>query len=129
MEIPNAFFEGMKLLKVLDFTRMNLPSFPSSLQCLANLRTLCLDRFKLGDIALIVELNQLEILSHMNSDIEQLPRKISQLTQLRLLDLWSNSKLKVIPPDIISSFTRLEDLCNALLNGRWKERVMLAFLS
>ena len=110
VEIPNTFFEGMKQLKVLDFTNMNLPSLPSSLQCLANLRTLCLDHCELGDIAIIAELKQLEILSLINSNIEQLPREIAQLTQLRLLDLEGSSKLKVIPSDVISSLTRLEDL-------------------
>ena len=56
VEIPNTFFEGMKQLKVLDFTQMHLPLLPSSLQCLANLRTLCLDQCELGDIAIIAEL-------------------------------------------------------------------------
>ena len=46
----------------------------------------------------------------MNSNIEQLPREIAHLTQLRLLDLEGSSKLKVIPSDVISSLTRLEDL-------------------
>ena len=110
MEIPNTFFEGMKQLKVLDFTHMHLPLLPSSLQCLANLRTLCLDHCELGDIVIIAELKQLEILSLINSDIERLPREIAQLTQLRLLDLEGSSKLKVIPSDVISSLTRLEDL-------------------
>ena len=120
MEIPNTFFEGMKQLKVLDFTHMNLRWLPSSLQCLENLRTLCLDSCELGDIAIIAELKQLEILSLMKSDIEQLPRKISQLTQLRLLDLWSSSKLKVIPPNVISSFARLEDLCMGNSFTQWE---------
>ena len=110
VEIPNTFFEGMKQLKVLDFTQMHLPLLPSSLQCLGNLRTLCLDQCELGDIAIIAELKQLEILSLMNSNIEQLPREIAHLTQLRLLDLEGSSKLKVIPSDVISSLIRLEDL-------------------
>ena len=101
LKIPNTFFEGMKQLKVLDFTNMHLPSLPSSLHCLANLRTLCLDACKLGDITIIAELKKLEILSLMDSDIEQLPRELSQLTHLRLLDLKGSSKLKVIPPDVI----------------------------
>ncbi|RVW88156.1 Disease resistance protein [Vitis vinifera] len=87
VQIPNTFFEGMKQLKVLDLTRMQLPLLPLSLQCLANLRTLCLDGCKLGDMVIIAELKKLEILSLMDSDMEQLPREIAQLTHLRLLDL------------------------------------------
>ena len=120
MEIPNTFFEGMKQLKVLDFTGMNLPSLPSSLQCLANLRTLCLDHCELGDIAIIAELKQLEILSLIYSNIEQLPREIAQLTQLRQLDLEGSSKLKVIPSDVISSLTRLEDLVMGNSFTQWE---------
>ncbi|KAJ9682458.1 hypothetical protein PVL29_018388 [Vitis rotundifolia] len=120
VKIPNTFFEGMEQLKVLDFSRMRLPSLPSSLQCLANLRTLCLDGCNLGDIVVIAELKKLEILSLFESDIEQLPREIAQLTHLRLLDLNGSSKLKVIPPGVISSLFRLEDLCMENSFTQWE---------
>ncbi|XP_034707052.1 probable disease resistance protein At4g27220 [Vitis riparia] len=120
VQIPNTLFEGMKQLKVLDLTGMQLPSLPLSLQCLANLRTLCLDGCKLGDIVIIAELKKLEILSLLYSDIEQLPREIAQLTHLRLLDLKSSSKLTVIPPDVISSLFRLEDLCMENSFTQWE---------
>ena len=110
VKIPNTYFEGMKQLKVLDLSVLQLTSLPSSLRCLTNLRTLCLDRCKLGDIVIISELKQLEILSLIDSDIEELPREIAQLINLKLLDLKGSSKLKVIPSDVISSLTRLEDL-------------------
>ncbi|RVW60629.1 hypothetical protein CK203_048851 [Vitis vinifera] len=42
--------KGMKQLKVLDFYGIHFPSLPSSLQCLTNLLTLCLNGCKLGDI-------------------------------------------------------------------------------
>ncbi|XP_034706625.1 disease resistance protein At4g27190-like isoform X2 [Vitis riparia] len=120
VKIPNTFFEGMKQLKVLDLTRMQLPSLPLSLQCLANLRTLCLDGCKLGDIVIIAELKKLEILSLMYSDIEKLPREIAQLTHLRLFDLKGSYKLKVIPPDVISSLSQLEDLCMENSFTQWE---------
>ncbi|XP_034707044.1 probable disease resistance protein At4g27220 [Vitis riparia] len=120
VQIPNTLFEGMKQLKVLDLTGMQLPSLPLSLQCLANLRTLCLDGCKLGDIVIIAELKKLEILSLLYSDIKQLPREIAQLTHLRLFDLKGSSKLKVIPPDVISSLFRLEDLCMENSFTQWE---------
>nr|CAN65562.1 hypothetical protein VITISV_009359 [Vitis vinifera] len=120
VKIPHTFFEGMKQLEVLDFSNMQLPSLPLSLQCLANLRTLCLDGCKLGDIVIIAKLKKLEILSLIDSDIEQLPREIAQLTHLRLFDLKDSSKLKVIPPDVISSLFRLEDLCMENSFTQWE---------
>ena len=110
VKIPNTFFEGMKQLKVLDLSGLQLKSIPSSFSCLTNLRTLCLDRCELGDIVIISELKQLEILSLIGSDIEELPREIAQLINLKLLDLNGSSKLKVIPSDVISSLSRLENL-------------------
>ena len=100
----------MKQLKVFDFTNMHLPSLPSSLQCLENLRTLYLDLCKLGDIAIISELKKLEILAIRFSNIEELPKEITELTHLRLLDLRGSSTLKVIPPEVISRLSRLEAL-------------------
>ena len=99
-----------KQLKVLDFTNMHLLSLPSSLGCLENLRTFCLDLCKLGDIAIISELKKLEILPIRFSKIEELPKEIAELTHLRLLDLRASSILKVIPPCVISSLSQLETL-------------------
>ncbi|KAL6323834.1 hypothetical protein AAG906_005828 [Vitis piasezkii] len=78
---------GMNLLKVLDLSEMHFTTLPSTLHSLPNLRTLRLDRCKLGDIALIGELKKLQVLSMVGSDIQQLPSEMGQLTNLRLLDL------------------------------------------
>ncbi|RVW17477.1 putative disease resistance protein [Vitis vinifera] len=78
LNIPNTFFEGMKKLKVLDLSRMHFTTLPSSLDSLANLRTLRLDGCKLGDIALIGKLTKLEVLSLMGSTIQQLPNEMSR---------------------------------------------------
>ncbi|GAY58764.1 hypothetical protein CUMW_189420 [Citrus unshiu] len=83
LKIPDKFFAGMIELRVLDLTKMHLLSLPSSLHLLVNLRTLCLDQSVLGDIAVIGELKQLEILSLSSSDIEHLPREIGRLSKLR----------------------------------------------
>ncbi|XP_021281813.1 uncharacterized protein LOC110414744 isoform X3 [Herrania umbratica] len=110
VRIPANFFKETKDLKVLDLTDMHLPSLPSSIFLLTNLRTLCLDFCALGDIAIIGELKDLKVLSLIGSDIERLPREIARLTQLRLLDLHDCTKLKVIPPNVLSSLSRLEEL-------------------
>ncbi|KAH9752596.1 Disease resistance protein [Citrus sinensis] len=110
INIPENFFVGMKKLRVLDFTRMQFSSFPSSIDLLPNLHTLCLDQSALGDIAIIGKLKNLEVLSFLKSDIMQLPEELGQLNKLRLLDLTNCFQLKVIAPNLISSLTRLEEL-------------------
>ena len=90
---------------------MHFTSLPSSLNCLTNLRTFSLIWCKLGDISIIVELKKLEFLSFMGLNIEKLPREIAQLTHLRLFDLRGCSKLGEIPPIVISSLSKLENLC------------------
>ena len=120
MKVPDSFFEGMAQLKVLDFTHMHLPSLTSSLPCLENLRTLCLDGCKLGDITIIAELKKLEILTLRYSNIEELPREIAELTHLRLFDLWGSSQLKVIPPHLISSLARIETLLMGNSFTQWE---------
>ncbi|KAH9686736.1 Disease resistance protein [Citrus sinensis] len=110
--IPENFFKRTKKLRVLDLTRMRLLSLPSSIGLLVNLQTLCLNQSIFGgiDIAIIGKLENLEILSFLQSDIVELPKALGQLTKLRLLDLTDCFRLKVIAPNVISSLIRLEEL-------------------
>ena len=110
LNIPNTFFEGMKKLKVLDLSKMSFTTLPSSLDSLANLRTLRLDGCKLVDIALIGKLTKLQVLSLVGSTIQQLPNEMVRLTNLRLLDLNHCGQLEVIPQNLLSSLSRLECL-------------------
>ncbi|TXG58230.1 hypothetical protein EZV62_016059 [Acer yangbiense] len=110
LQIPDAFFEGVKELNVLNLTSVRLVSLPSSLRWLTNLQTLCLDRCRFEDISIIGELKKLKILTFRFYKIEKLPREIGQLTRLMSLNLRSCSKLRVIAPNVLSSLTRLEEL-------------------
>ncbi|XP_041020821.1 uncharacterized protein LOC121262410 isoform X4 [Juglans microcarpa x Juglans regia] len=127
MEIPNIsfhgmdklediFFQGMEKLEVLSLKNIQL----SSLLPLTNLRTLCLDGCKLGDIHWIEELKTLVILSLARSDISNLPGEIGSLTSLRLLDLNNCFKLRVIPPNVLSSLVNLEELYMRDINVQWE---------
>ncbi|GKV02420.1 hypothetical protein SLEP1_g14857 [Rubroshorea leprosula] len=120
LEIPANFFNGTQRLRVLDLTRMQISSLPSSISLLRNLRTLCLDQGLLGDISIIGELKNLEVLSLLRSDIKMLPREIGQLTRLKLLDLSGCSKLKVIQPRVLASMSRLEELYLENSFNRWE---------
>ncbi|GKV44817.1 hypothetical protein SLEP1_g51967 [Rubroshorea leprosula] len=110
LQIPANFFKGMPRVKVLDLTHMHMSSLPSSICLLQNLHTLCLDQSVLGDIRIIGELKNLEILSLLKSDFEELPREIGQLTRLKLLDLSNCTKLKIIPPCVLANMSILEEL-------------------
>ncbi|KAG7968610.1 hypothetical protein I3843_08G163600 [Carya illinoinensis] len=111
LEIPDTLFQGMDKLKVLDLRKMQLLSLPSSLLLLGNLQTLCLDQCSmLEDISGIGELKNLVVLSLLDSNISKLPREIGSLVHLRLLDLSNCSNLKMIPPNVISSLVKLEEL-------------------
>ncbi|KAM5553551.1 hypothetical protein ABKV19_025662, partial [Rosa sericea] len=120
LKIPSNFFEGMKKLKVLDFTSLSIPSLPSSFQFLESLRTLCLDQCTLGDVTLIGQLQNLEILSFLESKLKELPKEIGQLTRLRLLDLNGCSQLEVISPNVLSNLKRLENLRMGNSFNRWE---------
>ncbi|KAL6323851.1 hypothetical protein AAG906_005847 [Vitis piasezkii] len=119
LNIPNTFFEGMKKLKVLDLSDMHFTTLPSSLDSLANLRTLRLDGCELEDIALIGKLKKLEVLSLAGSTVQQLPNEMVQLTNLRLLDLDDCEELEVIPRNILSSLSRLECLSMISSFTKW----------
>ncbi|CAN6583078.1 unnamed protein product [Malus baccata var. baccata] len=119
LEIPGNFFEEMKELKVMGLTEARISSLPPSLHLLQNLQTLCLDHCVLGDITLVGQLSQLEILSFIYSKFQELPEEIGKLTRLRLLDLSGCSELGVISPNVISRLTSLEDLRMEGSFNRW----------
>ncbi|GKV02429.1 hypothetical protein SLEP1_g14866 [Rubroshorea leprosula] len=120
LEIPANFFKGMQRLRVLDLTHLQMSSLPSSISLLENLHTLCLDQGVLGDISIIGELKNLEVLSLVRSDIKMLPREIGQLTRLKLLDLSGCKKLRVILPRVLASMSRLEELYLGNSFNRWE---------
>ena len=117
--IPDPFFEGTELLKVLDLSNVCLTRLPSSLGFLSNLRTLRVYRCTFEDIAVIGELKKLQVLSFASCEIERLPKEFMQLTDLRALDLWDCSDLEVIPQNVISSVSRLEHLCLVKSFTKW----------
>ncbi|RWR82597.1 putative disease resistance protein [Cinnamomum micranthum f. kanehirae] len=118
--IPESFFTGMKALRVLALCSTNISSLPLSIECLENLRTLWLDRCReLKDVAVIGKLKKLEILCLKESGVDKLPKEIGKLTNLKLLDL-SKTKLEIVPPNVISRLTRLEELYMGHSFNQWE---------
>ncbi|KAJ0046991.1 hypothetical protein Pint_04540 [Pistacia integerrima] len=104
----DAFFEGMKALKVLTLTQVQLSM--KSLQFLTNLRTLHLKYCGLEGISSLGMLKRLEILSLEGSVFDELPEELGELSQLRLLDLFNCFTLKRIPPNVLRRLSHLEEL-------------------
>ncbi|XP_058212380.1 disease resistance protein At4g27190-like isoform X2 [Rhododendron vialii] len=111
MESPESLYQGMKELKVVAISRMEIPSLSPSLRCLANLQTLSLSDCNLlhTDLSAIGGLMNLEILSFTGSYIKELPREIGNLTRLKLLDLLHCAGTR-IPHGILTSLSKLEEL-------------------
>lgn len=119
-QCPNCFLEEMKNLKVLVLTQLGKLSLPPSFLSLTNLQSLCLDGCGDDDIVLVGGLINLEILSLKKLTFHKLPKEIGQLTRLYLLDLSHCSNLEVIPPNVISSLSRLEELNMKQSFDKWK---------
>ncbi|XP_017982383.1 PREDICTED: disease resistance protein At4g27190 [Theobroma cacao] len=121
LKIPDQFFMRTKALEVLDLKGLQLLSLPSSLGLLEDVLTLCLESCLLQDLSMAGKLKKLGILSLYSSIIEELPKEIGQLTQLRLLNLDSCSELRVIPPNVISNLSQLEELYIGNSFARWDD--------
>ncbi|CAJ1964157.1 unnamed protein product [Sphenostylis stenocarpa] len=109
IDVPDSFFEETKLLKVLDFVSFNCPKLPVSFVFLKDLEALSMYRCNLRDITKVGELTNLRMLGLLESNIQQLPAQIGQLQKLLFLDL-RKTHLNVIPPNVLSNLTSLEEL-------------------
>ncbi|XP_040866691.1 uncharacterized protein [Glycine max] len=111
VKIPESFFNEMKKLRVLILTGIHLESLPPSIQCLSNLRLLCLERCILdGNLSFIGELKKLRILSFSGSQLKKLPAELCCLDKLQLLDISNCSLVEMIPRNLISRLISLEEL-------------------
>ncbi|KAI4356768.1 hypothetical protein L6164_000762 [Bauhinia variegata] len=111
LQMPDSFFDETRNLKVLGIAGIDCTlKLPTSLGFLKKLTSLYLYECKLEDIAIVGELTNLQILSLGRSIIQELPREIGKLHKLKLLDLDSCRNLEVIPQDIVSKLTSLEEL-------------------
>ncbi|KAG7940935.1 hypothetical protein I3843_16G011800 [Carya illinoinensis] len=116
--LPDNLLNGMNELKMLSLQegRFSLKSLPPSIQ---NLHMLNLENCCLKDVSAIGSLGRLEILSFCNSEIEELPWEIGNLSQLKLLDMRGCNSLKRITAGVLASLSRLQELYIAEFKN-WK---------
>ncbi|GKV51323.1 hypothetical protein SLEP1_g57991 [Rubroshorea leprosula] len=122
--IPLDLFTGTEGLTGLGLTKTC--SLPQSISLPIKLLTLRLDQSVLRDVdmgTIIRKLRNLQVLSLVGCDLEELPVQIRELTKLKLLDLSDCTKLKVIPPNVLSGLPRLEELYMRNSFDQWAEGV------
>lgn len=108
-DIPDTFFQKVNLLRVLDVSRTQASTIPSSIKSLGKLRTLHLDRCEFADFSTLKSLKQLAILSLKESIMEEFPKAWGNLIYLRMLDLTLSLSIKILP-NVLPSFCLLEEL-------------------
>jgi hypothetical protein len=114
----------MKELKVLSLGGVNCtPSLPSSLALLTSLQALSLYQCIRENIAIVGKITSLEILNIEKSELRVIPPEIEHLTNLRLLDLSDCSTLEILPRNLLSSLTSLEELYMWDSNIQWEVKV------
>ncbi|KAM5559483.1 hypothetical protein ABKV19_020910 [Rosa sericea] len=115
-KIRKSFFQSQNELRVLDLSDTGISLLPQSISFLTNLQALYLDNCKkITDISVIGKLHKLEILSMRGNALKDLSREIGQLTNLRMLDVSSDSDddfaaCTTIPSKVISKLHKLEAL-------------------
>ena len=120
--IPTSFFDHMRALQTLNFSRTGIKFLPNSIVRLVGLKRLFLNdchRFmrlspKVG------ELKQLEVLELEGTEIMDLPQEIEKLTNLTCLEVSfygyvSNDRRAMqsnaaVPCGVISALSQLEEL-------------------
>ncbi|MED6159708.1 hypothetical protein PIB30_044712 [Stylosanthes scabra] len=133
LKLPRQFFKQMKELKVLNLTGVQLSPLGSSIGSLTKLRMLCLEQCTLipssvksslsKELRVIKKLKNLRILSFSGSNIDCLPLELGDLSNLQTLDISNCLKLNVIPPNVISRLTSLEELYMRNTPIQWQPSV------
>ncbi|KAF7842313.1 putative disease resistance protein [Senna tora] len=115
MKLPDELFKDMIRLRVLILMVVNYwvtptLSLPLSFHSLRNIRTLILERWKLGDISIMGSLKSLETLELTYCWITKLPEEIEALEKLRLLGLKRCEIERDNPFKVIERIPKLEEL-------------------
>ncbi|KAI4308523.1 hypothetical protein L6164_031585 [Bauhinia variegata] len=131
--LPDEFFKGMKCLRVLVLHcksyYQDKPSLTltKSILSLSNLGGLFLEGWELGDLSFVASLNRLEALVLWSCSFKELPKEITELRKLQLLDL-SECTVEKDPYEAIGRCSQLEELyITGNSCSEWKDQSSVAF--
>ncbi|KAI9103680.1 hypothetical protein K1719_023303 [Acacia pycnantha] len=115
VKVRDGIFEGMENLKFLALTSWSDistsgASLFQSRPLLTNVRSLAIIGSRLGDISFLVNLKCLESLELNNCSMIELPKGISELERLRLLEIVHCAIERNNALEVIGSCRRLEEL-------------------
>ncbi|GLU23385.1 hypothetical protein SLE2022_393970 [Rubroshorea leprosula] len=119
--IPEAFFEQMLGLKILDLSwNRGLSRLPSSVSKLENLTTLLLENcWSLKEVPSLSNLGGLKKLNLYETSIKELPQGLNMLTNLKYLSL--GGRLSEIPDGLLLNLSKLQYLVNWSIPLKWGE--------
>ncbi|KAF7842591.1 putative disease resistance protein [Senna tora] len=131
VELLTELFKDIKRLRVLiliaatdRFWKTLTLSLPLSFQSLRNIRTLILERWKLGDISIMGSLKSLETLELTYCWITKLPEEIEALEKLRLLGLKRCEIERDNPFKVIERIPKLEELYYVNNYGLYLDKII-----
>ncbi|CAL5409564.1 unnamed protein product [Camellia sinensis] len=112
----HEFFSRMNALSVLDLSQQLFYMFDNPIRSRdafnnqTCLRTLVLDGSRFEDTKFLGQLKTLEVLSLRHAFFSEAPNAISELTNLRLLDMTESYHEFLIPATMVLLLSRLEEL-------------------
>ncbi|GLT31583.1 hypothetical protein SLA2020_063120 [Shorea laevis] len=120
--IPEAFFDHMPRLKILDLSdNHKLHRLPSSVSKLQRLTTLLLENCKsLEEVPFLSNLGGLKKLNLYGTSIKELPQGLNMLTNLKYL--WLGGMLSDIPNGLLRNLSKLQYLgVDLRIPLKWEE--------
>ncbi|GKV25706.1 hypothetical protein SLEP1_g35101 [Rubroshorea leprosula] len=110
LTIPESIFEYMPQLKILDLSyNQEFSSLPDSLSKLVNLTTLLLQATSLIEVPSLSNLQALKKLDLGRSGLEEIPKGLEMLTNLKYLDISGNRILEFSP--------EVDEIANGILSN------------
>ncbi|XP_045829778.1 uncharacterized protein LOC123921330 isoform X1 [Trifolium pratense] len=128
-QVSDETFKGMGMLRVLflyNKGRERMPLLTTSLKSLMNLRCLLLSKWDLVDISFVGDMKKLESLTLCYCSFLELPDVVTELTNLRLLDL-SECDMKMNPFEVIGRHRQLEELYFTDCRSKWEVEFLKEF--
>ncbi|XP_023747963.1 disease resistance protein At4g27190 [Lactuca sativa] len=122
--IPDDYFLNLKSLRVLNLSKTEITSLPSSFLCLVELRSLYLRGcFSLTKLPSLEPLCKLIVLDLSSTPIRELPEGLGSLCRLRELNLSYTRLLKKIASGSISGLSSLETLDMSFSAYNWNPKM------